>query len=425
MRPHGVQPQIHPRSTGRVTEHTVMRVLVADKFESWGLEALRQAGCDVVYQTGLSADSLREAIARSDCRVLVVRSTQVTADMFEAAPGLGLVVRAGAGVNTIDIAAASARGVLVANCPGKNAVAVAELTFGLILALDRRIVDNVIDLRNGVWNKKDYSEARGLKGRKLGIIGMGEIGKAVALRALAFEMDVYAWSRSLTDELAEEYEIVACDSPERVAAHADILSIHLAATAETRGIIDRTVLDALAPGSYVINTARHEVMDYAALAEAVAARQLRVGIDVFPGEPAGATGTVADPILNLPGVIYGTHHIGASTQQAQDAIAAETVRIVREFAATGQAPNVVNIATSTPARCQLVIRHYDKVGVLASVLDQLRRARINVQEMTNTIFQGQKAAVAVIRVNDLPDDEVVRRIADMKDMIIQIEVKPI
>lgn len=403
----------------------MLKVLVADTFEKKGLDELCAAGCEVVYEPELKSDALREALARTGAAVLIVRGTQVTAQALEGSANLGLVVRAGAGFNSIDVAAASQRGILVANCPGKNAVAVAELVFALILALDRRVVECVIDLRNGVWNKKEYSIARGLKGRTLGIVGMGTIGQEVARRARAFEMDVAAWSRSLTATKAAEQGVVLCGSPAEVASKCDILSIHVAAAAETTGIIGRDVLERLAPGSYVINTARADALDHAALSELIGKRGLRAGLDVFPDEPAAGQAAFLPAIVKAGGVVYGTHHIGASTDQAQDAIAEETVRIVKAFAATGQAPNCVNIETKSPAKCRLVLRHYDKVGVLASVLDKLRRADINVEEMNNTVFQGAKAAVAVIRLAQTPGEAVVKDIAAMHDMVINVEVKPV
>ena len=159
-----------------------MKVLVADKFEQSGLDALKAAGCDVIFDPEASGDALVGAIQKTQAPVLVVRSTQVTDAMMDAG-ALSLIVRAGAGVNTIDVSAASKRGIYVSNCPGKNSVAVAELTMGLILALDRRIPDNVAELRAGTWNKKEYSKAKGLMGQTLGLLGFGHIGREVAKRA--------------------------------------------------------------------------------------------------------------------------------------------------------------------------------------------------------------------------------------------------
>src|SRR5688572_27110057 len=171
-----------------------MKVLVADKFEKSGVDGLKAAGCEVIYEPDLKDDSLTQAIAASGADVLVVRGTKVTAPMLDAGR-LSLIVRAGAGYNTIDVATASRRGIYVSNCPGRNAIAVAELTFALILALDRRVPDNVAELRAGRWNKREYSKARGLFGRTLGLIGYGNIGAEVARRAQAFGMEVIVWSR--------------------------------------------------------------------------------------------------------------------------------------------------------------------------------------------------------------------------------------
>src|SRR5918996_3115642 len=178
-----------------------MRVLIADKFEQSGRDGLQALGCEISYQPDLKDDALTEAIRQQAPDVLVVRGTKVTEPMLEAGQ-IKLVVRAGAGFNTIDVAAASKRGIYVSNCPGKNSIAVAELAFALILALDRRIADNVIALRRGEWNKKEFSKARGLFGRTLGLRGTGGIGQEMIPRARAFGMKVVAWSRRLTNARA-------------------------------------------------------------------------------------------------------------------------------------------------------------------------------------------------------------------------------
>ena len=383
-----------------------MKVLVADKFEQSGIDGLKAAGCDVLYQPDLKDEALAQALRDTGADVLVVRSTAVNATMLEAG-SLSLVVRAGAGYNTIDVAAASRRGIYVSNCPGKNAIAVAELAFALILSLDRRVPDNVADLRAGTWNKKEYSKARGLYGRTIGLLGYGNIGQEVARRAHAFGMPVVVWSRRFAtgkDQIGNEpIPMQLAQSPVDVSARADVLSVHLALTSETRGLVNAAVLDALKPGSYFINTARGEVVDHAALEKAVRERGIRVGMDVFASEPSGATGAFADPLVALPNV-YGTHHIGASTDQAQEAIAAETVRIISSYNLTGKVPNVVNLAKRTPATHMLVVRHRDRPGVLAHVFEHLRNGNINVQETENVIFEGAQAAVARINLDGAPSN---------------------
>jgi D-3-phosphoglycerate dehydrogenase len=334
---------------------TNMRVLIADKFEQSGIDGLQALGCEVVNEPDLTEQTLVEAVASRMPEVLVVRSTKVV----EAAmgPSLKLIVRAGAGVNTIDVKAATARHIQVANCPGKNSIAVAELTMALLLALDRRVPDAVADLRAGKWNKKEYSKARGLYGLTMGILGTGAIACEVMRRAAAFGLLLVVWSRRFNgldramsateaadlglEQAARLVPIHLAPSPADVAARSDILSIHLALAPETKNLVNAAVLSRLKPGSFVINTARAEVLDHTALAAAIKERKLRVGLDVFPAEPAAATAEFADPIVKEPGV-YGTHHIGASTDQAQEAIAAEAVRIVKVWKETGRAPNAVN-----------------------------------------------------------------------------------
>ena len=395
-----------------------MKVLIADKFETSGIDDLKQAGFEVAYEPDAKEASLLEAVRATGADVLVVRSTAVTGAMLEAGR-LSLVVRAGAGYNNVDVKTASARGIYVANCPGKNSIAVAELAFGLILALDRRLVNNATDLREGKWNKKEYSKASGLFGRTLGLIGTGKIGQEMITRAHAFGMNVVAWSRSLTIETARDLAVEMKQSPLEVASAADIISLHVALKDETRGLADEVFFEAMKPGTFFINTARAEVVDHAALAKAIKEKGIRAGLDVFDGEPSGGTGTVDSDLFRLDGVI-GTHHIGASTDQAQQAIADETVRIIREYRDNGRAPNVVNLAKKSPATHLLVVRHFDRVGVLAVVFDKLKEAGINVQETENIVFEGAVAAVARIHLDQAVSDETLATLKSGSGDIIEV-----
>jgi D-3-phosphoglycerate dehydrogenase / 2-oxoglutarate reductase len=394
-----------------------MRVLIADKFEQSGIDGLKAAKCDVVYHPDLKDDALASAIRDGGADVLIVRGTPVTATMLDGA-ALSLIVRAGAGYNTIDVAAASRRGIYVSNCPGKNSIAVAELTFALILALDRRVPDSVVELRAGHWNKKEYSKANGLFGRTIGLLGYGSIGQEVAVRAIAFGMPVVVWSRRFAEgrEAPPNLPVRVASSPEEVAEAADILSLHLALAPETKAIVNRSLLGKLKPGSYVINTARGDIVDYTALEEAVRDRHIRVGLDVYPGEPSAAAADFASPILSMPNV-YGTPHIGGSTDQAQEAIAAETVRVVVSYKTTGKVPNVVNLALKTPATHVLVVRHRDRPGVLAHVFECLRSAGLNVQETENVIFEGAEAAVARINIDAPPPEKLLASIRGHQEII--------
>jgi D-3-phosphoglycerate dehydrogenase len=397
-----------------------MRVLIADKFEQSGRDGLQAIGCEVSYQADLKDEALTAAILETTPDVLVVRGTKVTEAML-AGGQIKLVVRAGAGYNTINVAAASRRGIYVSNCPGKNSIAVAELAFALILALDRRIADNVIALRRGEWNKKEFSKARGLFGRTLGLIGVGKIGAEMIPRARAFGMPVIVWGRSLTPERAAELGVEYKSTPAEVAREADIVSVHVALNADTRASLGADFFAVMREGAYFINTARGEVVDQAALIEAMKSRGIRAGLDVYAGEPTSGTGEFTDEIAREAN-LYGTHHIGASTDQAQEAIAAETVRIVREFKETGQVPNVVNLAQQTPATHRLVVRHLDRPGVLATVLDAIKSEHINVQEMENIVFAGAEAAVARINLDNAPSKQLLDGLRAGNADIIELDL---
>lgn len=399
-----------------------MRVLLADKLASLATERLTNRGFGLRVDPSLKEQALAQALAEQNPEVLVVRSTRVQREHFQAAPALSLVVRAGAGVNTIDLEAAADHGTFVANCPGKNSIAVAELVFGLLLAIDRHIADGTADLRAGRWNKGAHSAADGLAGRTLGIIGLGGIGRAVVRRARGFEMPVVAWSRSLTPEGAEALGVQCAADPVQVARRSSILTVHTALNADTRGLIGAEMLEALGDDGILINTARAEVVDSDALLAALD-RGLRAGLDVFPDEPSGKQGTYDHALARHPGVV-GTHHIGASTQQAQDAVATAVCEIVETFHSTGNVPNVVNLATRTGADHVLNVRHLDRVGVLAAVLEALRKRGLNVQEMDNRIFEGGRAASARIQVRGAPTDELVQAMLD-HEHILNVSVVPL
>lgn len=318
----------------------LMKVLVADKFEKSGIDGLKALGCEVISEPDLKDESLAARIKETGAPILIVRSTRVTKDMFEGS-GLKLIIRAGAGYNTIDVESASGNSIKVANCPGKNAAAVAELAFGLIIACDRRIPDNVAELRGGKWNKKGFSKASGLYGKTLGLVGFGNIGHAMTRIAKAFGMEVLIYSHWHVNDDPEKLGAKRADDLMQVAREADVVSIHTSLNPESKGSINKEFFGAMKPGAIFINTARAEVIDQAALEDAISTKGLRAGLDVFEGEPAGGEGEYSGSLRNNSS-IYATHHIGASTDQAQEAVADETVRIVREFMQNGMVPNCVN-----------------------------------------------------------------------------------
>ena len=395
-----------------------MKILIADKLSPKAIADLEKIGADITSSPNLKAEELSEAIGNTN--VLIVRSTKVFAETIEAGKSLELIIRAGAGVNNIDLEKASNSGVYVANCPGKNSDAVAELALGHIIACDRQIVDASIDLRSGNWKKKAYQNAAGLKGRTLGIIGLGSIGNALAKLAKGLDMNVIAWSRSLTPDKADKLDLIYCESITEVAANADVVSVHLAMTPDTKHLLNNNFFNKMKDGAIFVNTSRGEIVDTAALRKAIDEKALRVGLDVFENEPG--SGIAEFDQVDLAGLITGTPHIAASTNQASEAIANEVVRIVNSLIKTGKPINAVNSRDKTEDGTILMIRHYNRVGVLASVLDALREAGINVEDMENNIFNGSAAAIASLKLDKTLSADVINQISS-NEFIIQISIK--
>ncbi|MBK9121157.1 MAG: hydroxyacid dehydrogenase [Phycisphaerales bacterium] len=318
-----------------------MKILIADKFEDFGVAALQALGAEVACEPELKDATLVARLAAFGPEVLIVRSTKVTHAHLSAAPQLKLVIRAGSGFDTIDVAAATEQGIKVANCPGMNAVAVAELVIGLLIALDRRIPDNNTDLHAHRWNKKEYSRARGLKGSTLGILGCGRIGSEVARRALAFEMNILYYD--VVPELRPvDHPAVQPASVEEIFRRADFLTMHVPGTGDTQHLVNSERLALMQPHAVLVNTSRASVVDESALITALRAGRLRAAaVDVYENEPTAEAREIHSPLADVPN-LYGTHHIGASTEQAQRAVAEETVRIVRAYRESGTVLNCVN-----------------------------------------------------------------------------------
>ena len=383
------------------------RVLLCDPIAKPGADALRAMGCTVLNNPDLNETTLARAIKDTEPDVLVTGTTPIHAEAIEASARLAMIVVAGTSTDHVDIAAASRRGMFVANCPGRNATAVAELAWALILACDRRVPDQVQDLRAGRWNQREYARAEGLHGRTLGIVGLGQVGQEVARIGRAFGMDVLAWSRNLTEERAIECGVGYCGNLINLAKLSDVVSVSAGGGEDSEGLISEKFIAALRPGAILVNTSRGPVIDQRAMTAAVRDRGLRVGLDVFAQEPEAGTAEFTDPIVQEPGV-YGTHHVGALTEQAQRAVADEVVRIIRAWSERGHVPNCVNRAVATPATTMLAVRHLNRPGVLAHVFYTLGQAGINVEEMENIVYAGSEAALARIQLDQLPSDEHMR-----------------
>ncbi len=398
-----------------------VKVLIADKFSESHLAKLNELGHEVTLDPGLGKDDLPAVIPGYE--VLIVRSTKVTPETIDAGDKLDLIIRAGAGVNTIAVDHAAEKGVFVCNTPGKNAVAVAELTMGLVMAIDRNIPDQVRDLRKGKWRKKRYAKTKGLAGRSIGIVGLGAIGLEVAKRAHAFDMEIAVVDRPNRDPNRAQIlrHMGARFEPDllSLAASCDVLSFHVPATAQTEGLVSRELLDSVRPGTVIINTARGSVIDEAALLEAIETKDLRVGLDVYKGEPGSGDAPFESTLAQHPAV-YGTHHIGASTLQAQTAIADAVVQAITSFQ-EGDLLNCVNLGSVVGTEQTVTIRHHNKVGVLAGVLGTLREAGLNVEHMENFVLSGRTAASALIHVIGEVSEETVARL-EAVDNVLAVSV---
>lgn len=312
-----------------------MKILIADKFPQFYIDKLKELNHTVDYSPKLKESDLETAAA--DAEIIIVRSTAVNETAINNAQRLKLVIRAGSGYNNISVKAATAKKIYVSNCPGKNAIAVAELTIGFILSLDRRIPDNVIDFRNKIWNKELYSKAQGVFGKTLVLIGVGNIGKEVAKRAAALGMKIYGYDIIKSEDANVEY----IDDVDAILPRADVVSIHLPLNEKTKNFFNEKKFSLLKNGCFFINTSRDNVIDETALIKTIKTKGLKVALDVFSHEPEGKDGQVITPLQECEN-LYITHHIGASTEQAQNAVAEETVKIIETFEKTGSALNCVN-----------------------------------------------------------------------------------
>ena len=398
-----------------------MKILFADALPEAYVDLLAQQGDECTVSPELGADDIPDAIEGYD--VLVVRSTKVTAEAIGRSSRLGLIVRSGAGTNTIDCQAAADAGIYVCNVPGTNSIAVAELTLGLLLAVDRHIPAATGDLKNVIWNKKGYSKADGLMGKTFGVIGVGEIGLAVAERARSFGMTVVAERkadrRHDVEARIRSIGIRLVENLDELVAESDIISIHVPGGESTENLIDERLLSLMKPSAILINTSRGEVVDEEALIAAMDDKGIRAGLDVFRHEPDSGTGEFNSVLASHPNVV-GTHHIGASTQQAQDATSAGTVDVIEAYRA-GDPQNCVNVVRTRVGSATITIRHFDRVGVLAAALQVLRRGNINVQTMANKVFQGSNAAMAIIDVVGEVNDDLTSELASL-DNVIQVQI---
>lgn len=303
-----------------------MKVLVCDGLDAEAVAQLEEAGHDVDLHKALSKEDLLSLCPAAD--VLVVRSaTKITAEVIERSSRLQLVVRGGVGLDNVDAEAAAVRGVTVFNTPSATSVSVAELTMGLMLGLARHIPQANTSVKSGVWDRKAFAGSE-LFGKTLGVVGFGRIGQEVAKRALAFRMHVVAFDQAIDQEVVDVLEIESSLSLDSLLSRADYISLHLPYDVKTHHLLDRDRLAKCKPTAYVINTARGELVDETALADALQSRRLAgAAVDVYTTEPPGRD----HPLVKLPNVIT-VPHLGGSTGEGQRRAGLEVARIICEFA---------------------------------------------------------------------------------------------
>jgi D-3-phosphoglycerate dehydrogenase len=384
------------------------------------LQQLRALGAVVDYRPQPTAGTLRDNL--NDVGILVVRNTRVAGEVIAHAKALQMIVHAGSGPGNIAVEEASAAGVFVAHCPDKHAEAVAELTFALLLALDRQIVANTLALREGRWARGELSAARGLAGRTLGIFGYNAIGRLVAGRARAFEMRVLAWAARPLADTAPEPDVEFCNWPRELARQSDMVAV-MPLEDESELLVDAAFLQSLPDGAYLVHVGHPGMVDEAALVKAIEEQHLRVAIDARSSEPTGDSGRFRCRLCDLPNVI-GTQRIATLTQQAREATANEVVRVVRQFLVSGEVVNCLNLCDRSPATWQLVLRLRDQVGVMASVLDAVRADGVNAQEISSRVFTGAKAAWCTIALDERPSSEALDNIRALPD-VLHLELRAV
>jgi D-3-phosphoglycerate dehydrogenase len=346
----------------------------------------------------------------------------VSGELVARAKALQMIVHAGPGAGDIAVEDASAQGVFIAHVPDQHAAALAELAFGLLLALDRRIVEYTQALREGRWVRGAYADAHGLAGRTLGLLGGGLACRLIADRARAFGMKLAVWSPGLSPAGGGD-ESEWCNWPREVARQSDAVVL-LPLPEEERGtLIDDEFLASMRPGASLIHLGAPGAVDEQALLEIAPKRQLRVAADVFPTEPAGDAGRFRTRLTELPGFV-GTQRIAALTEQAREAAAREVVRIVRAFIVSGEVVNPLNLSERSPATWQLVLRVRDQVGVMATILDAIRADGINAQEISSRVFVGAKAAWCTIALDERPSADALETLRAIPD-VLHLELRAV
>ncbi len=397
-----------------------MKILVGCSLPEWALQELRSLGTEVLYEPTLTTERMEKLIG--NVAVLVVGRRRVSPEVVSTGKALQAIVRVGTDIANIAVEEASAQGIFVANCPYQDAIAVAELTFGLLLALDRGVLENAAALRKGVLAEPESNDALGLAGRTLGVLGFGRVEQEIVKRARAFEMNLLAWSPTLTPEPAAASGVNFCAWPRELARQSDMVTVYAPQQETEEVLVDAEFLQNMRAGAYIVYVGHPAALDEMALAQIAKERHLRVAYDISAPHLAGSdAGRFRSRLQALPNVI-GTHHLADRTKQAYEATAGELVRVIREFLVAGEVVNCVNILEHSPATWQLVLRLRDTVGVLASVLDHVRADGINVEEVSSRVFTGAQAGFCTIALDERPSAEALNAIREL-DGVLHLELR--
>jgi D-3-phosphoglycerate dehydrogenase len=358
------------------------RVLIADKLETPGLDVLRQAGVELDERNGLTGDALKEAIRASD-GCIVRSATRITADLLEDPGKLRAIVRAGVGVDTIDVGAATRKGIVVMNTPGGNTFSTAEHTITLLMSLARQVPAADASLRAGKWERSKFMGTQ-LAGKTLGVVGLGRIGREVARRAAGLDMKVVGFDPFLSPDRAAQLGIEAVAEIDQLLPRCDFLTVHTPLTDETRNLIDAARIAKMRKGARVINCARGGIINEEALAEALRLGHLAgAALDVFVQEPPPPD----HPLLKLPNVVF-TPHLGASTLEAQVSVALEAAQLLVDFLQKGVIQHAVNMAAVDRAEME-ELRHYiDLARRLGLLHAQMCQGTIRKAEL---LYRGEVA----------------------------------
>ncbi|MFQ5805208.1 MAG: NAD(P)-dependent oxidoreductase [Phycisphaerae bacterium] len=397
-----------------------MKILVGCSLPESALQELRSLGTEVLYEPDLTTERMEKLVR--DVAVLIVCRTRVSPEVIAAGKELQMIVRAGTDTANIAVEEASTQGIFVSNCPYKDAVAIAELIFGLLLALDRRVLENVAAFQKGVLDQPRAIDALGLEGRRLGVLGFGPVEQEIVKRARAFEMKLLAWSPTLTPELAAASQVEFCAWPRELARQSEMVTVYAPQQETGEVLVDAEFLENLRDGAYLVYVGHPAALDQTALAETARARHLRVAYDISaPQLVSSDTGRFRSSLQALPGVI-GTHQLADRTRQAYEATAAEVVRVIREFLVAGEVVNCVNLMEHSPATWQLVLRLRDTVGVLASIMEHIRTDGINVEEVSSRVFTGAQAGFCSVALDERPSAEALNAIREL-DGVLHLELR--